>query len=802
VKRRRPKQSLFTRVLAVMLVVGLVPLAVSVVTAVVVIGDDKEAAVIDTAVTRAEAITDQIDHATREARTQLHAAVLAADTGRFLDIRAMSSETVVAIRCLRDETEILEAAAEPNAHERLSTASRPEAGTVAILDETHAIVAERIGDIDAYALLDLGHELVTPTGWTAALAASSDSGVLGTIATRVDDETIRVASRSRDAVPIVLTAPLAPARDAAFATGRRAALYSLVALVPLLLLAWLLSRAVTSPVRKLAEAVSAAGDEEVRLPSLPDDEIGALGEAIRRLAEELRTDSDRMRTAVEFARRAGRKLEPERVLSSLERNLRRTFPDGEYVVLTSEMVADGKIPNALGAHAAVIGRSLGQRELGDESPGTAELCRPVALGDGSLHAVVMGDASRWHAIVVGAPKSVREQRSVELLCETAGAALRNNELVKQAMVNEKLTVLGRLAAGVAHEINNPLAYVIVNLRTLSEELSGEALETAQDALAGAERAARIVEDLSALHRGGSRLRLAKADLRVIAHAAAKIARARRPHVDISVTAGDELLVVCEQPRIEQALINLIINATDAVRNVDEPSVKLTVAGAGRRAYVDITDNGPGVPEDVREHLFDPFYTTKGEEGTGLGLFLARSFAEANRGVLDLKSTGAEGTTFRLLLPARQDSVQFEAPEARISRPPDRDSSERARILIIDDEPAIVRSMERWLGRRAAVTGVTDPAVGLELARQGGFALILCDMNMPNMTGREFIKALREFDLEIASRVVIVTGSGGEMPDDVLVLRKPLDSRAIARVLETIGVDEDPSPPLESDASEG
>lgn len=293
---------------------------------------------------------------------------------------------------------------------------------------------------------------------------------------------------------------------------------------------------------------------------------------------------------------------------------------------------------------------------------------------------------------------------------------------------------------------------------------------------------RIVRDLSAISVGGSAVSSEVVDLTRLCRDMVRMARARRPNGTIDVVSGGDVRVECDRGRIEQVVLNLVNNALDAVG--DDGHVEVHVAKLGERVVLEVSDDGPGIPQDVKDKLFEAFYTTKGQGGTGLGLYLSRSFVEAHGGELSIPKTGPEGTTFRVRLPAALE------PKERESTPPalasvqgaPRPRTGRPRVLVVDDEPAVVRAMKRWLKRRADVTGTTDPHEALRLLERERFELVLCDMNMPGMSGRELAEALRERDPALADRVVIVTGSSGTPPPELRVVRKPLDAEVLDQLL--------------------
>jgi CheY-like chemotaxis protein len=357
--------------------------------------------------------------------------------------------------------------------------------------------------------------------------------------------------------------------------------------------------------------------------------------------------------------------------------------------------------------------------------------------------------------------------------------LRNLELFRSLLASEKLAVLGRVVAGVAHEVNNPLAFVLANLRSLEHQAEGALVEAVVEAREGAERVARIIGDLSSLSRGGTQVATTKVDVVGLAREAARVASTRHCRGNITIEAPDRTFTVGDSDRLIQVLINLMGNGLEAAASRASPLVSVKIHLDERQVVIDVGDNGTGIPRSVRQRLFDAFFTTKGDGGTGLGLFISRSLALAHGGDLALLSTGPEGTTFRLTLPVSESLEEQGLPGLL---PAIADERGHPSILVIDDESALVRALRRWLGRWAVVTGTTDPAEGLRLAETGEFSLILCDIDMPSLSGVQLIETLRLRNAEVAARVVLMTGSSSVEVEGVRVLRKPLDE---ARLVELI-----------------
>jgi two-component system NtrC family sensor kinase len=407
--------------------------------------------------------------------------------------------------------------------------------------------------------------------------------------------------------------------------------------------------------------------------------------------------------------------------------------------------------------------------------------------------LVLRYGARVFGVVVG--RGVREAPTghAELLCRITSAALQNLELIRSTLVNEKLAVLGRVMAAVAHEVNNPLTFVLANLRSLEAELDGNHREAATEAREGAERVGRIIGDLSSLSRSGQQVYPVRADLGALAREAARMARVRCPGGTVTVTidAAGPAEISGDPNRLIQVLVNLIVNGLDAARGGESPRVEVRIhADDQGHVLVDVADSGPGIARSVLPRLFEAFFTTKGEEGTGLGLFISRSLARAHGGDLVLESTESGGSVFRLSLPRAEPTHEPEADAASMQTPspaprdptPQPGFAERPSILVIDDEASLVRGLERWLGRWADVTGTTDARKGLELAASCKYDLVLCDLDMPHMNGREVLRALQESNPAAAARLVLMTGSSSVSAPDIKVLRKPIEEDAIKRLI--------------------
>ncbi|WP_066800140.1 GAF domain-containing protein [Sphingomonas soli] len=341
----------------------------------------------------------------------------------------------------------------------------------------------------------------------------------------------------------------------------------------------------------------------------------------------------------------------------------------------------------------------------------------------------------------------------------AEAALaRSRETLYQA---EKLSALGSLLAGVSHELNNPLSIVVAQAVMMERQSQGgELAERAQKIRKAADRCARIVQTFLAMARQ-KRPEREPVNLNAVAMAAYDLAEYGLRTDGISATrelAPTLPTISADSDQLHQIIINLLINAQQAMADTGQADRKLTLRTAqGETAgtvIVEVIDNGPGVPDDARRRIFEPFYTTKPQgEGTGVGLSFSQGLAEAHGGKLELLPS-KRGAHFRLTLPVdpAQGAPELQAPTPAPVEPPVR------RALVIDDEQEIAESLADFL----SIEGFAcDVAVGGTEAQkrlaQGDYDLIVSDLRMPGMDGPQLYAWLKAQRPDLESRMAFATG---------------------------------------------
>ncbi|MEX1367033.1 MAG: ATP-binding protein [Nannocystaceae bacterium] len=332
---------------------------------------------------------------------------------------------------------------------------------------------------------------------------------------------------------------------------------------------------------------------------------------------------------------------------------------------------------------------------------------------------------------------------------------------------DRLASVGSLAAGVAHEINNPLAYVLANLELLSEDLGQLELSdtsgfdqtvqrTLQEAAEGANRVRRIVRDLKSFARADDEV-LQSIDVHEVIDAAIDIADNEIRHrARLEKDFGEVPAVLGAPGRLTQVFLNLLVNAAHSIPEEAYGDQFIRVSTHFERGYVivDVSDTGTGIPEDIVDRVFDPFFTTKAQGmGTGLGLSICHGIVTGIGGEIKVHSRVGEGSTFTLMLPAA------DVPVARRRDPSDVQEVADApplRILVVDDEPSIGDGIRRALARHLVeVAGSGREAI--DACEAGDFDLVLCDVMMPDVSGMDVFRHMSEARPGFEQRFIFMTG---------------------------------------------
>ncbi|WP_239014622.1 MASE1 domain-containing protein [Archangium violaceum] len=331
---------------------------------------------------------------------------------------------------------------------------------------------------------------------------------------------------------------------------------------------------------------------------------------------------------------------------------------------------------------------------------------------------------------------------------------------------ERIAAVGTLAAGVGHEINNPLAYLVLNLEGAEQGLKrgpeglAEARARLECAREGAERIRVIVRDLKVFSRQAGEERAMLDVNEVVVPALRMAAHAVRPRARLVEDFGHPPRVMGSEARLGQVMLNLLVNALQAIPegNPEKHEVRVrTGSDAAGRALVEVSDTGCGMSPTVQARIFDPFFTTKSSgEGTGLGLAICQQIVQAHGGELRVRSEEGKGSVFTVLLPAAEQ--EFVPAPVSVAPTPEPAHPPRRRILIIDDEPRLAQSMRMLIEPSHDVFVTTRGAEALAWVGEGQrFDLVLCDLQMPGTTGMDVYSHLRAHVPEMAERLVFISG---------------------------------------------
>ncbi len=432
--------------------------------------------------------------------------------------------------------------------------------------------------------------------------------------------------------------------------------------------------------------------------------------------------------------------------AALERPIAEVFA---IIDEESRRTTDSPIDRALrhGVRTALPKHTLLVRRDGSEIP-VADSCAPIMSSD---------------EVVSGAVLVFRDLTSEH---KTAAA---QTQYQQQLILADRMASVGTLAAGVAHEINNPLTYVTANLDLAIEEiraLSGGSAsgrmkdleELLLEAREGNARVTKIVRGLKTFSRIEEE-RCTVIDLIPVLDLSINMAFNEIRHRARLVKQYGKLpLVEGDDARLGQVFINLLVNAAQAMPEGETDANEIRVVTSTNtvgQAVVEVRDTGPGIAAHVLTRIFDPFFTTKAVGvGTGLGLAICHNIVTGMHGEISVHSELGKGTTFRVVLPAstsRITLVPSAVPSSEVA------AVTHGRVLVVDDEPAVGLAVRRVL-RGHDVTVVTSAQEALIRITAGAeFDVILSDLMMPGMSGMDLYGVLVRQNPKMAARVVFVTG---------------------------------------------
>jgi two-component system cell cycle sensor histidine kinase/response regulator CckA len=402
-------------------------------------------------------------------------------------------------------------------------------------------------------------------------------------------------------------------------------------------------------------------------------------------------------------------------------------------------------------------------------------------------------------LVYAAARDITDQKRAE---ERLGEAKELQETLHRRLIfMDRMASVGTLAAGVAHEINNPLAYVTANITLLIEELRAlgaespaerfsELSEMASEVQAGADRIRTIVRGLKTFSRAEEERR-AVIDVRPLLELSINMAfNEIRHRARLVKDYGKIPLVEADEAHLGQVFINLLVNAAQAIPEGDSAANEIrivTSTDAAGRAVIEVRDTGGGIPARFVGRIFDPFFTTKPVGiGTGLGLSICHNIVTGLRGEITVTSEEGHGSAFRIVLPA----ALAERDDAATATSPSKAAIARAAVLVIDDEPAIGNALRRVLSEHE-VTVVSTARQALDHLDSGKrFDIILSDLMMPQMSGMDFYDEVARRFPDVAGRVVFVSGGAFTPKANAFLdrvanerIEKPFDPRSVRAMVQ-------------------
>jgi two-component system cell cycle sensor histidine kinase/response regulator CckA len=356
---------------------------------------------------------------------------------------------------------------------------------------------------------------------------------------------------------------------------------------------------------------------------------------------------------------------------------------------------------------------------------------------------------------------------------------------RQIELADRLASVGTMAAGMAHEVNAPMASVLTQVQQISSRLQEHRAElhalfsdeayagvfkrldeiqrALDDAEEGAHRVTKIASELRTFAQPPTN-HAGPVDLRqVLSWAGEVVAHEIRSRAALAMELGNVPLVNADEARLGQVFINLLLNAAQAIApgHVKDNEVRVTArTSSDGRAVVEVRDSGCGIPPDLLGRIFDPFFTTKSVgTGTGLGLSICHGIVRSLGGEIHVESQVGRGSLFRVLLPPTAATLASPAPANGVAAAP-----HTGRVLVVEDEPLVATAIRRALEPEYQVTCVKTVREATALVeRSEGFDAILCDLLLPEVTGMDFYDDLLRTRPDVARRVIFMSGAASSTP---------------------------------------
>jgi PAS domain S-box-containing protein len=534
-------------------------------------------------------------------------------------------------------------------------------------------------------------------------------------------------------------------------------------LILLLLFARILRKNLSEPLGKLTQATTdlASGDQTADLPVGRNDELGRLAVAFNYMANKIQARDNALRKDKEIL---------QQTLTQLRLNEERwqamTENASDIIAIVTEQ---GQFTYISQSALGMLGRTAESLintsiyDLMDEKDANFYKGKILATvgkvysfrvrhSDGELRYIeVISNDMRSHPALGGLVLNIRDItesiKSKEQLARQSDA-LRHSE---------KLSAMGALLAGVAHELNNPLAILMGRAALLEQKTRSKPVkEDAKRIRAAADRCGRIVRTFLSMARQKPVDRKATYLNDVILASIELLGFGlRNADINIHFQQQENLpAILADNDQIGQIIINLLMNAQQALIEKDFPrNIQIESYSKEDKQFVVITDNGDGIPEELRQRIFDPFFTTKAEgAGTGIGLSVSRAIAREHGGELSLQSS-EQGASFLLELPVEEITLKAK-PKPKVSQ----SKSASGQVLVVDDDLEIALIMVEILTNAGyKANHVHDGAAALTWLKHHSCDVIFCDIRMPGQDGPGFWHSLCKLNPALSQRVAFITG---------------------------------------------
>ena len=410
-----------------------------------------------------------------------------------------------------------------------------------------------------------------------------------------------------------------------------------------------------------------------------------------------------------------------------------------------------------------------------------------ALKKGATDYVFKDQLSRLPLSVQRAMREVEEHRKLR-------------QTQRRAIEQERLTAIGQMASGIAHDFSNSLMPVLGFTEILLEQ--PEILKDSEKTQkflklihTSAQDAMHIVGRLREFYRTADKAEVFHPlDLNQLIHETVLLTQprwreeklAQGIQIDVREEQGSIPQILGNESALREALTNLIFNAVDALPKGGEILIK--TSGQNHQVEIAISDTGIGMSEEVARHCFEPFFTTKGRAGTGLGLAMVYGVMKRHEGVVEVKSELKKGTTFILRFPNRKIWTESETGEGKadlLSRTP---KQPKLHVLVVDDEASVREVLSNYLSSEGhTCETAADGVEGFNLFKKNSFDLVVTDRAMPQLNGDQMAEKIKE--LSPKTPILMITGFGelmkikGEHPKSVdKILSKPLTLTAFRQAI--------------------